>query len=185
LPQTARSIKTSPGGPGLSSPDGSSHNASAVVDSPEVSRTLRQRLLALWLLLLSIPVFLTAATLPGHEYDDLFAEATHGVDTVFLAGAAAAFVGALAVVSWQIGGKIGQRAGMVNLSQFAKWTGIRIDSARDLDALRAAIDLMAPRVIAWLVAVAAFVAGTLYSREIAPRLLTAAVTALILFLSRL
>jgi hypothetical protein len=170
----------------LSSQDGSSHNAGAVVDSPEVSRTLRRRLFVLWLVLLGIPVLVSVGTLPGREYGDLFGDAaTQDVSAVFLAGAAAAVIGSLAVVSWHIGGAIGQRAGMVNLSQFAKWLGIRIESARDLDALRAAIDLMAPRVIAWLVAAAAFVAGNLYSREIAPRLLTTAVTALILFVSRL
>jgi hypothetical protein len=156
------------------------------VDSYDLAQKFRQRLLVPWMAFLSLPVLLSAATFFGYGFEGVLGDvaAKRGLDAALFAGAVSAVAVAHAVLRWKVGCGIGRRASMVDLSGVARWWCLRIDSAKDLDVLRSAVDLMAPRVIAWFVAVAAFTAGTVYSREIGARVLTAAATVLILFMSR-
>lgn len=148
--------------------------------------TFRQRLLWPWLAFVMVPVCLCIATFSSYGWAGVVGDAAspNALDVPLCAGAATAIAAAISVLRRGVGHGLGQRASIQGLSQLAKWWRLDIHSVKDLDALRFAVDTMAPRVIAWLVAEAAFVAGTAYSRELGARVLTSAVNLFILFVAR-
>jgi len=155
------------------------------VDTPsELAEKFRRRLLVPWLALLCFPVALGAEALYSQGWDAALGEIAGALNAPFIAGAIGVFAAAMFVLRRRVGHGIGQRVGMVDLSRFAKWWGIDIQSAKDLDALRSAIDDTMPHVVAWVLTEAAFAAAAVSWREPGSRMMTSATAAFILFLAR-